>query len=197
MADVPLTRASLLVRLRNAQDEAAWAEFVQLYVPLLYRFLRRKGLQDADVADLSQEVLGAVAGAVRRLEYDPRKGAFRSWLFTIVRRRLSNWRDRQATQTRGSGDSAVHQLLEQSAADADVESEWETEWQRRVFAWACEQVRPQVRGNAWQAFWQTAVEGRSGKEVAADLGISVSAVYLARSRVFARLRKLVASVEEP
>src|SRR5438067_13664602 len=92
MAEIPPTRVSLLVRLRDPQDGAAWAQFVDLYAPLVFGYARKAGLQDADAADLSQDVLGAVAGAVQRLEYDPRRGAFRGWLFTIVRRRLSKWR---------------------------------------------------------------------------------------------------------
>src|SRR5947209_958507 len=91
MAEFPYTRASLLLRLRDPRDEAAWAEFIQLYAPLVYGFARRQGLQDADAADLSQDVLSAVAGAVGRLEYDPGRGAFRNWLFTVVRRKLLNW----------------------------------------------------------------------------------------------------------
>src|SRR3954469_7131603 len=92
MAEIPPTRASLLVRLRDRRDQEAWTEFVDLYVPLVYGYLRKQGLQDADAADLCQEVLGAVAGAVGRLEYDPARGAFRNWLFTVVRRKLSAWR---------------------------------------------------------------------------------------------------------
>src|SRR5262249_23587131 len=74
MADFPLTRASLLIRLRDPQDEGAWTEFVDLYAPLVYGYARKQGLQDADAADLTQDVLGAVAGAVDRLEYDPARG---------------------------------------------------------------------------------------------------------------------------
>src|SRR4051794_5735586 len=106
MAEFPLTRASLLLRLRDSRDEAAWREFVQLYTPLVYGYARKQGLQDADAADLSQDVLGAVAGAIGRLEYDPNRGAFRNWLFTVVRRKLSDWRAAQTNRLRGSGDSA-------------------------------------------------------------------------------------------
>src|SRR5205809_4217227 len=113
MAKAHPTRPSLLVRLRDARDGVAWSEFVEVYAPLVYGYARKQGLQDADAADLSQEVLRAVAGAVGRLEYDPRRGAFRNWLFTIVRRKLSNWRAAQGNRVRGSGDSATHQLLEQ------------------------------------------------------------------------------------
>src|SRR6201982_2616634 len=98
MAEIPTTGASLLIRLRDPRDAAAWKEFVELYAPLVYGYARKQGLQDADAADLCQEVLGAVAGAVGRLEYDPQRGAFRNWLFTVVRNKLSNWRSAQAAR---------------------------------------------------------------------------------------------------
>src|SRR6516225_8690202 len=101
MAEIPPTRPSLLVRLRDPRDADAWGEFVDRYGPLLYGYLRKQGLQDADAADLSQEVLSAVAGAVGRLEYDPRRGAFRNWLFTVVRRKLITWRTSAAQRQRG------------------------------------------------------------------------------------------------
>src|SRR5712672_2381852 len=122
MADFPPTRASLLVRLRNPQDEVAWTQFVDLYAPLVYGYARKQGLQDADAADLCQDVLGAVAGAVARLEYDPLRGAFRNWLFTIVRRKLANWWAARGTPIHGSGDSATLQLLEQHPAPERTEA---------------------------------------------------------------------------
>jgi RNA polymerase sigma-70 factor (ECF subfamily) len=196
MADFPATRASLLVRLRDPLDAAAWGQFVDLYAPLIYGYVRKQGLQDADAADLCQDVLAAVAGAVGRLDYDPARGAFRNWLFTVVRRKLVNWRAAAANRARAGGDSATQQLLEQCPAP-DTEAEWQAEWDRRLFAWACEQVRPSVTAATWQAFWRTAFENQPGKRVAADLEMTVAAVYLARSRVIARLKELIGSVEEP
>jgi RNA polymerase sigma-70 factor (ECF subfamily) len=196
MADFPCTRASLLVRLRDPQDEAAWRDFVDLYTPLVYGYARKQGLQEADAADLSQEVLSAVAGSVRRLDYDPRRGAFRNWLFTIVRRKLANWRAVVGSQSRGTGDTGTHQLLEQSPAPDGLEAQWQAEWEQRQVAWACEQVRKGVSANTWQAFWRTAIERQPGKRVAAELGLTIAAVYHARSRVLARLRELVQSVQE-
>src|SRR5262245_51653629 len=95
MAEIPLTRASLLLRLRDPGDAEAWREFVELYTPLVYGYARKQGLQEADASDLCQDVLGAVVGAVGRLEYDPARGAFRNWLFTVVRRKLTDWRRNQ------------------------------------------------------------------------------------------------------
>jgi RNA polymerase sigma-70 factor (ECF subfamily) len=197
MVEFPPTRASLLVRLRDPRDGAAWTEFVDLYAPLVYGYARRQGLQDADAADLSQDVLGAVAGAIGRLEYDPRRGSFRGWLFTLVRRKLSNWRRAQRVRTHAGGGPGSERLLEACRAPEAAEAEWEAEWQRRLFAWACGQVRRDVTDVTWQAFWRTFMDGEPSKKVAADLGLSVAAVYLARSRVVARLRDLVRSAEEP
>ncbi len=197
MAEIPPTRASLLLRLRDPRDEAAWKEFVDLYGPLVYAYARKQGLQDADAADLGQEVLRGVVTSVSRLEYDPCRGSFRNWLFTIVRRRLSNWRAAQAIRVHGSGDSAIQQLLEQSPAPSSEEAAWETEWQDRVFAWACAQVRQEVTDATWQAFWRTAMQGQPTRRVTADLGLTATAVYLARRRVLARLRERIRSVQEP
>ena len=197
MADIPPTRASLLVRLRDPRDEAAWREFVDLYAPLIYHYLCKRGLQDADAVDLSQEVISAVAGAVGRLDYDPQRGTFRGWLFTVVRRKLANWRRAQKHRPRGSGDTATHRRLEQCPAAEGTEADWEAEWQERVYAWAREQVQGEVSAATWQAFWRTAIDGQPGKQVAADLGLSVTAVYHARSRVRARLKELVKSAQAP
>jgi RNA polymerase sigma-70 factor (ECF subfamily) len=197
MADFPATRASLLLRLRDAQDREAWREFVDLYAPLVYGYLRKQGLQDADAADLCQDVLTAIAGAVGRLDYDPRRGAFRNWLFTVVRNRLSNWLAAQARRVQASGDSTTHQLLEKCPAPGGMEADWQAEWQSRLIAWACEQARRQVSEATWQAFWRTAGEGQPVKSVAADLGLTTTAVYHARRRVLAHLKELVRSAQEP
>jgi RNA polymerase sigma factor (sigma-70 family) len=196
MAEIPPTHASLLLRLRDPRDGAAWGEFVNVYAPLIYGYLCKQGLQDADAADLCQDVLGVVAGAVGRLEYDPSKGAFRNWLFTIVRRKLSNWRKRQKDWPQSANDTATHQVLEQHAAPQASDAEWQRDWEERLFAWACEQVRRDVSDVTWQAFARTALHGQRGKQVASDLGLSVAAVYLARSRVLARLKELVRSAQE-
>jgi RNA polymerase sigma factor (sigma-70 family) len=190
MAQIPQTRASLLVRLRDRQDDAAWRQFVDLYAPLVYGYARKQGLQDADAGDLCQEVLGTVAGSVARLEYDSGRGAFRNWLFTIVRRKLSNWRRAQKSRPQASPNSDDRQLLEQQPAPLE-QADWDDRWEEQLFAWACEQVRREVAETTWQAFWRTAIDDEPGKKVAADLGLNVAAVYQARSRVLARLKEQI------
>lgn len=196
MAEIPSTRASLLVRLRDPGDEPAWSEFIDLYGALVYNYARKQGLQDADAADLGQEVLRAVAASVGRLEYDPARGAFRNWLFTIVRRKLSDWRAAQRRRPWVSGEPDSRRVLEQVQAPP-AEADWEAEWQDRVFAWACGQVRKDVTDSTWLAFWWTAMDALPTQDVAAALGLTTAAVYLARHRVMNRLRELVRSTREP
>jgi RNA polymerase sigma factor (sigma-70 family) len=142
MAEFPATRASLLLRLRDPHDEDAWRQFVELYAPLVYGYARKQGLQYADAADLSQEVLRVVVGAIGRLDYDPSRGAFRNWLFTVVRRKLSNWRRSQQNRPEsGNGPLGPH-ALEQCPVPDPLQAEWEGEWERRVFAWATSATSP-------------------------------------------------------
>jgi RNA polymerase sigma factor (sigma-70 family) len=185
----PSTRHSLVLRLRNAADEAAWAEFVSLYEPFVYRLARRKGLQDADAQDLCQEVFRAVASAIDRWDPDPAKGSFRGWLFRIARNLSVNFLTSQRRQARGTGRTTVQELLEaQQEPDAQAEAEFTIEFKRQAFRWAAERVRHEFADSTWQAFWKTGVENLSVSAVAEELGLSVGAVYIARSRVLARLR---------
>lgn len=194
MSDAPETRPSLLLRLRDTQDSAAWAQFVDVYAPLVYGFGRRHGLQDADAADLTQDVLRAVASAASRLEYDPERGSFRGWLFTIARNKLRNFLAARQRQVQGSGDTGIQQQL-QEQPDASESGDWDREYEQRLFAWAAGHVRGSFADATWQAFWRTAVEGRKPAEVAVALGVSVGAVYIARSRVLARLREKIQQLQ--
>jgi RNA polymerase sigma-70 factor (ECF subfamily) len=195
MSQPSTTRASLLIRLRNSQDVEAWHEFVRLYSPLVYRYGRRHGLQDADAADLTQEVLRAVNSSIGRLEYDRQVGSFRGWLFTIAHRKRCDLLAQRRRPGQGSGDEEVQRLLNESPA-LQEQDEWNQDYREAVFAWAAERVRPAVSESTWTAFWRTAVEGKTGEETANELGMSIAAVYLAKSRIMARLKEEVRLWEE-
>jgi RNA polymerase sigma-70 factor (ECF subfamily) len=190
MAEPPLTRVTLLTRIRDGRDADAWREFVQLYGPVVYRFARNRGLQDADAADLMQDVLRSVARHAGRLDYDPKKGTFRGWLYTVTRNKIYNFLTAQKNRPRGSGDADAHERLDAAPArDEDgPDEEWEREYQRRLSARAMERVRGEFQPATWQAFWGTAVDGKPAAEVGAALKMSPGAVYVAKSRVLARLR---------
>jgi RNA polymerase sigma-70 factor (ECF subfamily) len=200
MTDSAATHASLLLRLRDAGDRQAWAEFVEVYGPLVYGFARKHGLQDADAADLTQDVLQAVSAAVGRLDYDPRRGSFRGWLFTAVRHRLYNALARRPRECRGDGGTSAQVALEAVPAPEEQQALWEREYESRLFAAAAERVRGEVAEATWRAFWLTSVEGQSGKEVADVLGLTAAAVYLAKRRVTTRLKEEIRRLqgdEEP
>jgi RNA polymerase sigma factor (sigma-70 family) len=197
MEESPATRASLLVRLRDPQDKEAWGQFVQLYAPVIYGFARKRGLQDADAADLMQEVFRAVAGAAGRLEYDPKRGTFRGWLYTITRNKIYTFLDAQRRQVRGSGDSGAQALLDEQAGREDGTGDlWDQEYERSAFAWAADRVRGEFHDSTWKAFWLTAVEGQSARDAGRQLGLSPGAVYVAKSRVVARLREEIRELED-
>jgi RNA polymerase sigma-70 factor (ECF subfamily) len=190
MQESPATRASLLVRLRDGEDAEAWREFVRLYAPVIYGFARKRGLQDADAADLMQDVLHSVSTTVHRLEYDPTRGTFRGWLFTVTRNKVFNFIESRSRRVQGSGDSRVQQRLEQQAdANKDLSSDWEADYQRALAAQAMERVQGEFQASTWAAFLQTTVEGRTPSEVSGRVGLSVGAIYVAKSRVIARLRQ--------
>ncbi len=196
MEELPSTRLSLLVRLRDGADEHAWSEFVSIYEPAIYGFARNKGLQDADARDLCQEVLRSVAKAIDRWDPDPCKGPFRAWLFRIARNLLINSVASERRHPRGSGDSDVLKWIEaQPAAESADSVLFELEYKRRLFHWAADAIRQEFAESTWNAFWKTAVDDLNAADVARELKISIGTVYIARSRVIARLRERIGQVE--
>src|SRR5262249_30198032 len=146
--------------------------------------------QDCDSADVTQEVLRAAMEGAARLEEIHRRGSLRSWLFTVAHHKVYDLQQRRRRPGQGSGESCVQAaLLKQPAREE--EDAWEREYRAQLFTWAAEQVRAHCSTTHWQAFWQTAVEGKLPAAVAKGLGLSVAAVYIAKSRVMARLKALI------
>lgn len=195
MTNFPETRHSLLVRLRDGDDEQAWEEFAELYRPIIHRLARRKGLQDADAEELAQEALLAVARAVDRWRSDPDRGPFRAWLSRIAKNLAVNMLTRTRPGQIGVGGTDFHRLLAESPDPGGESRAAELEYRRAVFAWAAERVRDEFRETTWRTFWATCVEGREIAAVARELRLSVGAAYVARSRVAARLRQKVRHFE--
>lgn len=186
--DSPLTRASLLVQLRDGANHGAWREFMQLYGPVIYGFARKRGLQDADAADLMQDVMRSVTGAIGRLDYDRNQGSFRGWLFTITRNKIFNFLSARRIRPQGSSDTTTNQLLETQSDTTDSSADWDLEYQRRLATLAMDRIRSEFQDSTWQAFQLTAVEGIAASTAAQQTGLSTGAIYVAKSRVLARLK---------
>ena len=177
------TPVSLLERLRRPGDEASWQRFVQLYTPLLFHWAQRLGLQPADAADLVQDVLTTLVQKLPGFRYEPNK-RFRGWLWTVA---LNTWRmDQRRAGPRPGGDAAALDAC--LTADHAVALE-EAEYRRHLVGRALQLMRADFQPTTWQACWEHVISGRPAAEVAADLGITPGAVYVAKSRVLRRLRQ--------
>ena len=190
MADPPTTNPSLLLRMQRPDDQDAWRMFVDLYAPLIYGFGRKHGLQDADASDLTQDVLRSVSNAMKNGKYDSSRGSFRGWLMVVTRNALYKQLKRGTRQPSGTGDTE-EQVRLQEIPFAVTEEDWNEEYQKRLFEWACDQVRDEFRDKTWDAFWRTAVKGEKVQQVCDDLGMSAGAVYVAKSRVLTRLKEQI------
>jgi RNA polymerase sigma-70 factor (ECF subfamily) len=184
------TSASLLEKLRVRPDEASWRQLVDLYEPLLHGWLRRYALQPSDADDLVQEVLAVVVRELPHFEHNRRPGAFRRWLRTILVHRLrAFWKARQGHPL-ATGGSDLGQALEQlEDPDSGLSRLWDQEHDRHVLRRLLEIIKGEVTLSTWEAFRRVTLEGKDEETVATELGISVNAVFIAKSRVLARLRR--------
>jgi RNA polymerase sigma-70 factor (ECF subfamily) len=184
------TSATLLERLRDRADAEAWQRLVDLYSPLLSAWLRRHSLQDADVDDLVQEVLTTVAREAVRFEHSGRPGAFRHWLRNILANRLREfWRARRL-RPMVTGDSDFVALLDQlEDPDSGISRLWDQEHDQHIVRRLLAMIEPQFAPSTWQAFRRVVLEGGQPDAVAAELGLTVNAVFIAKSRVLQRLRQ--------
>ena len=189
------TRASLILRLRNASDVAAWDEFAVIYSPVIRRVALDRGLQPADSENVVQEVLLAVSRSVSQWLERQDRGSFRAWLIRIARNEAVDVLTRRPTRTIGQGGSSANARLTEFAVSGDLSHQLELEYRRTVFQWAARQVRDVVAESTWLAFHLTSVEGRSIHEVARQLNMRLGNIYIARSRVMARIKDLVQQYE--
>jgi RNA polymerase sigma-70 factor (ECF subfamily) len=178
------TPATLLQRLRQPGDADAWRQFVHLYTPLFYQWTRRLGLQSADAADLVQEVFLKLCRALPHFQYDRRR-SFRAWLFTVLRNQWQEWCRRPVPVPTGDVEETQDERAQDNGAGAIEEEEYRAHLRGR----ALRLIQSEFSSSTWQAFWATVVDGRPAVEVAAEVGLTPNAVYLARGRVLRRLRE--------
>ena len=176
--------------------ERAWVEFIEIYGPLVQRLARRKGLQDADAADLVQEVFRAVAGAIDRWDPDPARRALPRLALPDRPQLLIDFLARRRRHPPGTGDTSMSQRLEEQPAPAEHDTAlFDAEYRPSLFAWAAEQVRGEFSESTWQAFWLDRRRGPGAQEAAEALGITVGRRLRSKSRVMARLRRAIERVE--
>ena len=194
MTPGPETRESLLIRVRDPADVAAWQEFVAVYRPMIYRLARRRGLQDCDAEDLAQRVLMSVSRVIGDWKKDASRGSFRGWLSRVARNAIINMMSRRPKEVAVGGSdffNACHAVVSPSE---EVELLIHQEYQRSLLRAAAERVKVKMHATTWQAFWLTTIGGKSIEETACELEISSGAVYGARGRVMKQLHIIAESM---
>jgi RNA polymerase sigma-70 factor (ECF subfamily) len=194
----PRTRKSLLLRLRDLENQDAWEEFLDTYAPKVYGWCRNYQLQEADASDVTQDVLRRLVGAMRSFDYDPSCGSFRGWLKTVTNNAIRDFHRALSRPGRGSGDTRVQQNLSAIQAPDAIEALTyliEQEGEHELLREAEERVKLRVQHRTWEAYRLTAVESCKAREVADRLAISVAEVYVAKSRVIKMLREEIAQLD--
>jgi RNA polymerase sigma-70 factor (ECF subfamily) len=190
------TSITLLTRLRQVPaDQAAWAQFTQRYGRKIYAWCRQWDLQEADAEDVTQNVLLKLAEKMQTFQYD-REGSFRAWLKTVARHAWSDYLSGRKAAVAAGGSQAV-ELLHTVEAREDLVRRLDEEFDRELLDEAAARVRQRVTPRTWQAFERTAVQGQSGAEAAAALGMKVATVFVARSKVQKMLQEEIRKLEGP
>lgn len=190
------TRASLILRLQNSEDLAAWDEFAAIYGPVIFKIATSRGFQTADAENLVQEVMIAVSVSVSNwLERDDR-GSFRAWLLRIARNATVDMITQKATRPLGHDGNAAQVHLANLPAPSELSNDIDLEYERTVFRWAAERARESVAEHTWQAFWLTCIEQLSVEAAAARLNTRPGNIHFARSRVMARIKRLVQKYQD-
>lgn len=188
------TRKSLIVRLKNEQNEFAWREFVCSYEEFLIQLARRQGVPERHVPDVTQQILLVIAKSIDGWKDDGNAASFRRWLSTVSRNVVIRFMSRERKQAGGIGGSDLVAQLQNLEDKPDARHV--QQYQHELIVWAAEQVRHEFLETSWRAFWATVIDERSVDEVAAELGVSPGSIYMSRSRIMARIKKKVAEVDD-
>jgi RNA polymerase sigma-70 factor (ECF subfamily) len=191
---ITTTNTILLDGLRDPQNNSVWREFDQRYRPVIEAFARKLGLSDADAADAAQETLADFVRDYRAEKFDRNRGRLRSWIFGIARHRVIDQLRARARRREWRGESAIGD----EAGPDELTPLWEAEWRRAMLRQAMRELyaSPKLEPRTIQAFERVAFEQRPAAEVAAEVGMTVDQVYVAKSRVVQRLRQILGELEE-
>jgi len=189
------TGSVLLLLLSNPADPDCWEAFVARYGPKIFGWCRQRGLQEADAQDVTQEVLTKLLQKLRTFAYDPRKGSFRGWLKTVTHHAWSDYLESQQRDAAAGEDNAIRERLDSLEAREDLLTNLAETFDLEVLAEAQARVQLQVSPRDWKIFEALAMDGQPGPVVAKELGMNVSAVLMAKSRVQKKLREQIRRLE--
>jgi RNA polymerase sigma factor (sigma-70 family) len=180
------TRSTLLVRLKDLDNQKAWQEFFDVYWTLLFNFARRAGLSETDAEEVVMDTVETVARKIEDFEYNRQTGRFKSWLLTIVRFKLGDRFRKKKRQAEKGEHASLDGVAEGQILDTDsteLEKIWDVEWKKRMVDMALERVKQLVGHKQYQIFHCYVIQEQEADDVADFLEVSKSQVYVAKNRV--------------
>jgi RNA polymerase sigma-70 factor (ECF subfamily) len=185
-----VTSATLLERLRDGRDADAWNRLVELYAPLIRGWAERLNVRGVDADDLVQDVMAVVVRRFPEFVHPEKPGAFRGWLRAIAANcARSMWKNRKFNPVAPGGTDFGSYLARLEDPADDFARAWEREHDLHVIRRLLDRIKGDFEGRTWELFGRFVLDGRSAEDVAAEFGTTPNAVYIAKSRVLARLRE--------
>ena len=191
-----VTTTQLLDELRMTNDTSAWSQFCNHFQPVVVQFAKQLGLSAVDAEDAAQETMATFFKAFSSGRYDPRKGRLSSWLFGVANRVILNLRGHRPLERLVPDKTTGTSFWDLVQDDHSIRQTWETEWRQMVLKKCLEQVQREFDARVFRASELYAVRGISVEEVCNELEISRNAVYIAKSRILVRLRRLAERFEQ-
>ncbi len=189
------TRPSLLLRIRDPGDTAAWQIFVDVYGPLIYRHGRGRGLQDADAAEVTQDVLFQVSRSIQAFDYRPEQGRFRDWLGTVTENKIRTFLTREAGTVHARGEAGKADPMAM-VASGQQDTQWSEDFDRHILHQALTRIQPHFEEHVWRAFELVWRDDRPPATVAREFGQTIDWVYMVKARVLKRLQEEVQELAE-
>ncbi len=183
------TRASLLIRIKNARDTDAWTQFHDLYAPLIYRYARGRGLGREDAEDVRSKCYEAIVRQIPTFDYNKAKGGFKAWLRTMVDRRVIDLFRKRREQQADTGD--LRGLEDNQPSPDEV---WEKQWKHQHIKYCVELLRREVSQQTFEAFFMVVIDERPVAEVCDALGMNRNQIYKAKERMLRRVRKKMVEI---
>jgi len=192
------TRASLLGRLKNREDQTSWQEFFDTYWMLIYRVAKKAGLTDAEAQDIVQETVIAMANKLPGFIYDPKVCSFKTWMLRLTRWRIIDTLRKRLPQSapaadrNGTATSALDRIPDESSLKLDAV--WDEEWEKSLLSAALQRVKPHLKPEHYQIFDLYALRQLPVSQVAEIMGVSAARIYLIKHRVAALLKQEIKSL---
>ena len=193
------TRASLLDRLKDREDQASWQEFFDTYWQLIFRVAKKAGLTDSEAQDVVQETVISVSNKLPGFTYDPKVCSFKTWMLRLTRWRvIDTFRKRlpqnaAAANGDGTATSPLERIPDESSLNLDAV--WEEEWGKSLLAAALQRVKPVLKPEHYQIFDLYALRQLPVSQVAEIMGVSAARIYLVKHRVAALVKREIRELE--